>query len=86
MTAIYSFFGTILEFFSKLTGGSYLFGILILALIIKILLVPFGIKQQKNSVKLARLRPKEAAIKKKYAGRNDRPTQTKMNEEVQGLY
>ena len=46
----------------------------------------FGIRQQKNSIKQARLRPKEAAIRKKYAGRDDKPTQQKMTQEIQELY
>jgi YidC/Oxa1 family membrane protein insertase len=47
---------------------------------------PFGIKQQKNSQKQAKLRPKENVIRKKYAGRNDKATQMKMNTEIQELY
>ncbi len=56
------------------------------SLLIQIILFPLGIKQQKNSQKQARLRPKELAIRKKYAGRNDRETQMKMQEEIQKLY
>ncbi len=66
--------------------GGYAVALLAFSLIVQILLFPFGIKQQKNSQKQAKLRPKEAAIRKKYAGRNDRATQMKMQEEVQKLY
>jgi YidC/Oxa1 family membrane protein insertase len=48
----------------------------------QILLSPFGIKQQKNMIKQAYLRPKEMAIRKKYAGRNDRTTLQKMQNEI----
>ncbi len=86
MNAILKFFGTILSFFSSITGGHYLFGLFIFALLVKLILVPFGIKQQKTSIKQSRLRPKEMAIRKKYAGRNDQVTQRKVQEEVMDLY
>ena len=78
--------GWVLEFCSTIVGGNYLFAILIFAIFVEILLLPFGIKQQKNSIKQARLRPKEMAIRKKYAGRDDKPTQQKMSQEIQELY
>lgn len=66
--------------------GNYLVGICIFAIIVEILLLPMGIKQQKNSIKQAKLRPKEMAIRKKYAGRNDQATQQKVAAEIQELY
>ena len=77
-------FSDILGFFTKYLG--YIAGILVFALIVKIILFPLSIKQQKNSQKMAKLAPKQEAIRKKYAGRNDRATQMKMNEEIQRLY
>lgn len=65
---------------------SYLVGILIFALLVKIVLFPLSIKQQKNSQKMAKLAPRQEAIRKKYAGRTDRATQMKMNEEIQQMY
>ena len=64
------------------------YGIVLLffAIIMKAILFPFGIKQQKNSVKQARLRPKEMAIRNKYKGRTDKPTQQKMQQEIMELY
>jgi YidC/Oxa1 family membrane protein insertase len=84
--AIYKFFGMILSFFSNVTGGYYLFGLFLFALLIKLLLLPFGIKQQKTSIKQARIRPKEMAIRNKYKGRTDQKTQQKMQSEVMDLY
>ncbi len=78
--------GWMLEFFSGLLWNNYLLAILVIAVIFEIILLPFGIKQQKNSIKQARLRPKEMAIRKKYAGRDDKPTQQKMTQEIQELY
>lgn len=65
---------------------NYAVALFLFAVIIKLILFPLGIKQQKNSVKQASLQPKEQAIRKKYAGRTDKPTQMKMNEEIQQLY
>ena len=76
----------ILSFFSSITGGYYLFGLFIFALLVKLLLLPFGIKQQKTSIKQAKIRPKEMAIRKKYKGRTDQKTQQKMQSEVMDLY
>ena len=78
--------GWVLELCSKIVGGNYLFAILIFAIFVELVLLPFGISQQKKSIKQARLRPKELAIRKKYSGRDDKPTQTKMSEEIQELY
>ena len=79
-------FGYVLKFCNKIVGNQYIFALLIFAIIIEIVLLPFGIKQQKNSIKQAKLRPKEMAIKKKYAGRDDQPTKQKMTQEIQELY
>lgn len=78
--------GYVLRFFNTIVGNNYFFAILVFAIIVELILLPFGIKQQKNSIKQARLRPKEAAIRKKYAGRDDQPTKQKMTQEIQELY
>ena len=62
--------------------GSYMIALLIFSITIEILLLPLAIKQQKTSIKQAKLRPKEMAIQKKYAGRNDRVTMQKMQQEL----
>ncbi len=66
--------------------GSYLAGICIFAIIIEILMLPFAIKQQKNSIRQAKLRPMEMAIRNKYKGRNDQATMQKMQQEIQAYY
>ena len=79
--------GKILNWITTYLGfGSYVVGICLFAIIIEILMLPFSIKQQKNSIKQATLRPKEMAIKNKYKGRNDQPTMQKMQAEIQDLY
>ena len=77
--------GQVISFFDELTG-SYIVAMLAFALITEIVLLPFGIKQQKNSIKQAKLRPKEMAIRNKYKGRNDQATMQKMNQEIQEFY
>ncbi len=79
-------FGYVIRFCSWLMGNQYLPALFLFAVIIEIVLLPFGVKQQKNSIKQAKLRPKEMAIRKKYAGRDDQPTKQKMTMEVQELY
>ena len=72
--------------FYDLSQQNYLLTLFLFALVMKVLLLPFGIKQQKNSIKQARLRPKEMAIRNKYKGRNDKATQQKLSEEIMKLY
>lgn len=79
--------GVVLAAITKYVGfGNYLVGICLFAIVVEIVMLPFSIKQQKNSIKQAMLRPKEMAIRKKYAGRNDQPTQQKIQQEIQELY
>ncbi len=84
--AILKGFGLVVKFCYNIGGKNYLLGLIIFAVIVKIALLPLSIKQQKNQIKQASLRPKEMAIRKKYAGRNDQPTQQKMQNEIMELY
>ena len=77
--------GYILRFCYSLVNN-YVIALLLFSVILQILLLPFAVKQQKNSVRQASLQPKLAALKKKYAGRNDAATQQKMQEETMELY
>ena len=79
-------FGYLLKFLNMIVGNHYVLALLLFAVLVEIILLPFGIKQQKNSIKQAKLRPKEMAIRKKYAGRDDNPTKQKMSMEIQELY
>lgn len=67
-------------------SGNYVIAMILYGLLIKLVLFPFGVKQQKSMLKQASMRPKEMAIRKRYAGRNDKKTQMKMQEELQKLY
>lgn len=84
--AILKVFGKIVEFCYAIGGHNYLTALVLFAVIVKIAMLPLSIKQQKNSIRQAKLRPKEMAIRRKYAGRNDKPTQQKVQNEIYELY
>lgn len=78
-------FGYVMQGFNFICRGNYLLSLLLFALVVKLLTLPFAIKQQKNQIKGAMLRPKMMLIEKKYAGRNDRPTLQKKQQEMMEL-
>ena len=78
--------GYIMQGCSWLTGNVYVLALLVFALAMQLLLCPFGIKQQKNMVKQASIRPKEMAIRNKYRGRTDQATMKKLQNEIMELY
>ena len=82
---ILGWIGSFLGWLDSITGN-YVWALFIFAIIVEIILLPFAIKQQQNSIKQAKLRPKEMAIRNKYKGRNDRQTQMKVSEEIQAMY
>lgn len=81
---MFQFFGNILNWFNSWTGN-YMLALLLFALLVKILLLPLSIMQQKNQIKGAKLRPKMMLIEKKYAGRNDQVTLKKKQAEMMEL-
>lgn len=85
MDFIYIPFGYVMRFFSSITNNNYVLAILLFAVVMKIVLLPFSIKQQKNQIKGAALRPKMMAIEKKYAGRTDKATMQKKQNELMEL-
>lgn len=84
-TWLYNILGTMLKFFSDITGGSYALALLLYALVFKIVFLPFSIKQQKNQIALAKLTPKIQLIKAKYKGRTDQATMRKQQQEIMEL-
>lgn len=82
---ILGWIGSFLGWLDSITGN-YVWALFIFAIIVEILLLPFTVKQHQNSIKQAKLRPKEMAIRKKYAGRTDKATQMKVSEEIQAMY
>lgn len=87
LDTILSWLGTLIDWFTVIVPWqSYILALFIFAIVIELLMLPFGIKQQKTSIKQAKLKPKEMAIRKRYAGRTDQKTQQKINQEIQELY
>lgn len=82
---ILTWIGQMLKWFESFTG-SYVVALLIFSLIVEIVFLPFAIKQQKNQIKQAKLRPKEMAIRNKYKGRDDQVTRQKMQQEITDFY
>ncbi len=83
---LYVIFGWVMKLCYSISFNNYILTLLIFALVMQVVLFPFGIRQQKSTVKRAKLRPKEEEIRRKYRGRNDRETQNKMNMEIQEMY
>ena len=84
---ILSYIGIFLGWITMIMpANSYILTLFVFAIIFEIIFLPFSIKQQKNSIKQAKLRPKEMAIRRRYAGRNDQATQQKITQEIQELY
>ena len=80
-------FGWVLSFFYDIFSN-YLVALFVLTLLVKLLLLPSSISQQKNSAKQARLQPKINRIRQKYSngGQPTREMQMKIQEETQALY
>ena len=85
MDIIYKPIALLLKFCYSFTFN-YALALLVFALIVKIILLPLSIKQYKNSLKQASLKPRETAIMNIYRGRNDRAGREKRQMEIQQLY
>ena len=78
-------FGMLMYFLYGLVKN-YAFALFFFAVIVQIILLPIALRNQKNQIKMAKIRPKEMAIRDKYAGRNDTVTQQKMNAEIMEMH
>ncbi len=78
-------FGYILSVLYQFTDN-YLLSLIIITLVIRLLLLPQAIKQQKSSAKQMRLQAKINKIRAKYSTLNPREAQMKISEETQELY
>lgn len=81
-------FGWVLSFlYSNI--NNYLISLFILVLIVRLILLPSSISQQKGSAKQMRLQPKVNRIRQRYTNGNPNPTrevQMKIQQETQELY
>lgn len=86
---MFDFLGSIIAYpfrWINMISPNYVVTLILFAVFMKIVLFPFGIKQQKNSIKQAKLRPYETIIRKKYAGREDQKSKQAMQQEIMELY
>lgn len=81
-------FGYLMRFCCWISpGNNYIIALIFFTIIIELILCfLFGIKQQKNMIKQASIAPLAAAIRKKYAGRDDQVTKQKLQQETMELY
>ena len=68
---------------SNTSAGSLGLAIIIFTLIVKLILFPLMVKQQKSSFKLQALQPELMKIRKKYEGKTDQMSQQRMAFEMQ---
>lgn len=80
LEAIAKPFGWLLKFLYEFTGN-YGIALILFALVIKLILLPFMIKSKKSTLRTARLTPKMKELEKKHGANKQ-----KYNEEVQKLY
>lgn len=80
-------FGYILHFFYNFSGN-YMLSLIALVILVKLILLPSAMSQQKNSAKQLRLQPKINRIRQKYSngGQPTREMQMKIQQETQALY
>ena len=86
MNFIYDIFSYLMKGCLYISGNHYILALFFFALAMEIILLPLAIKQQKSQIQMAKIKPKEMAIREKYKGRNDRTTQQKMTMEIQDMY
>ena len=60
--------------------------LMIIGLLIRLIILPFNIKTQKQSQMMQKLQPEMARIEKKYAGRNDQESMMMKSQETMALY
>ena len=88
MTAIFDFIANIFKYPMQLFynwTGSYLLALILFALLVRIVMIPMAIQQQKTQIKGAKLRPKIAIIEKKYQNRTDRDALQQKQQEIMEL-
>jgi len=73
-------FGMLLMFLYNMVNN-YALALLLVAVVVKVILLPFQMKAKRGQLKQARLQPKLAEIQKKHAA-----NKAKLNEEMQKLY
>jgi len=83
-------FSIIIKGLASFFNGSYGWSIILITLIIRLAIMPFMIKQTRNSLevqdKMKVIKPEMDAIQKKYKGKKDSKAQSEMQQEMMKLY
>lgn len=81
------FLNIIYNFVEKFTLVNSLgFAIIIFTIVVRLMMLPLAIKQQKSMVKMQKIQPEVAKIQKKYGNSKDPEVQRKIQQETQALY
>lgn len=81
MSVIYTIFGFLLRVCYTICNSNFVFALILFTLIAKLLMMPMAFSQQKNSVKMQKMKPEMDKIRRQYAN-----NQQKQQEEMQKLY
>lgn len=81
MSILYTIFGFILRLCYEVCSNNFVLALVLFTLVAKLLMLPMAFSQQKNSVKMQKMKPEMDEIRKKYAN-----NQQKQQEEMQKLY
>lgn len=68
------------------SGGNYGLSIIVVTILIRLLIFPLVMKQQKSTVAMQKLRPEMTALQEKYKGKKDQADQQSMQKEMMELY
>ncbi|WZY00108.1 membrane protein insertase YidC [Bacillus sp. FSL W7-1360] len=76
----------LITWFSDFTGGHYGWGIVIVTILIRILILPLALKAQKSSRAMQKLRPQMTEIQKRMKDAQDMQKKQEIQREMIGLY
>lgn len=83
-------FSLLIKYAATLFGGNYGLSIILITLLIRLILMPFSLKQMKSSVKMKEkmniMKPEMNAIKEKYKDKKDANAKVEMQQEMTKLY
>lgn len=83
-------FSLLIKKIATLFGGSYGLSIIFITVVIRLILMPFMVKQTKSSLdmkaKMDLVKPDLDALKKKYAGKRDPEAQREQQQEMMEIY
>ncbi|WP_164217170.1 membrane protein insertase YidC [Virgibacillus sp. YIM 98842] len=83
-------FSLLIKGLAGILNGSYGLSIIMITFIIRLAVMPFMLKQTRNSLdmqdKMKEIKPEMDEIQKKYKGTNDRESQMKMQQELMQVY